>query len=81
MVKLDRTFIGGLPESTVDGAIVRALLTLAHELHLRVVAEGIKRPGQLSFLQSHGCLEGQGFLFSKALSAADVGAVWLKAAT
>ena len=80
VVKLDRTFIGGLPQSTVDGAIVRALLTLAHELHLRVVAEGIERPGQLSFLQSHGCPEGQGFLFSKALSAADVEAVWLKAA-
>lgn len=79
VVKLDRTFIGGLPGSTVDGAIVRALLTLAHELQLRVVAEGIERPGQLSFLQSHGCPEGQGFLFSQALTATDVEALWLKA--
>ena len=77
IVKLDRSFIGGLPESATDRAIVRALLTLARDLKLRVVAEGIERLGQLSFLQSHGCPEGQGFLFSKALSAADVEARWL----
>ena len=77
VVKLDRSFIGGLPESATDRSIVRALLTLARDLKLRVVAEGIERLGQLSFLQSHGCPEGQGFLFSKALSAADVEAQWL----
>ena len=78
VVKLDRSFIGGLPDSATDRAIVRALLALARDLRLRVVAEGIERPGQLSFLQSHGCPEGQGFLFSQALSPADVEAFWLK---
>lgn len=78
VVKLDRSFIGGLPDSATDRAIVRALLALARDLRLRVVAEGIERPGQLSFLQSHGCPEGQGFLFSQALLAADVEAFWLK---
>ena len=71
-------FIGGLPESTTDRSIVRALLSLTRDLRLRVVAEGIERPDQLSFLQAHGCPEDQGFLFSKALSAADVEARWLK---
>ena len=78
VVKLDRAFIGGLPESATDRSIVRALLTLARDLQLRVVAEGIERLGQLSFLQSHGCPEGQGFFFSKALSAEEVEAFWLK---
>lgn len=78
VVKLDRDFIGGLPDSSTDCSIVRALLTLARDLQLRVVAEGIERSGQLSFLQSHGCPEGQGFLFAKAMSADDVEASWLK---
>ena len=78
IVKLDRSFIGGLPDSASDRAIVRALLALAREFNLRVIAEGIEQPGQLVFLQAHGCREGQGFLFSKPMSAADIELRWIK---
>jgi len=51
---------------------IGTLLTLARDLQLRVIAEGIERGDQLSFMRSHGCQEGQGSLFSEAPTAADV---------
>ena len=56
-------------------------LILGRDLRLRVVAEGIERPGQLSFLQTHDGAKGQGFLFWKALFATDVEARWVKVLT
>lgn len=57
--------------------IVARLVSLGHELGMRVVAEGVESQEQLSFLQSTGCDEIQGFLFSRALPSAEFAAAWL----
>jgi diguanylate cyclase (GGDEF)-like protein len=64
-VKLDRSFVNGATTDPDDAALVMAIVTLAHNLRLRVVAEGIETAEQLAFLRLLRCDEGQGYLFSK----------------
>lgn len=64
-LKIDRSFVHGVPADAHDAAMVRAMVTLGHELHLRVVAEGIETESELEFLKRLRCCEGQGYLFSK----------------
>ena len=71
-VKIDRSFVIGLPGSANDMAIVEAMLAIARSLDLRVIAEGIETEEQHEFLLRAGCLEGQGFLYSRALPAAEI---------
>jgi diguanylate cyclase (GGDEF)-like protein len=66
-IKIDQSFISGLPNDSDDAAIVRAILAMAKQLNLEVVAEGIETNEQLSFLRKHSCNIGQGFLFSRAI--------------
>jgi diguanylate cyclase (GGDEF)-like protein/PAS domain S-box-containing protein len=68
-IKIDRSFIGSLATDSDQTAIVVAMISLAHTLRLRVVAEGVETAGQAAFLCEHGCDEGQGYLFSKPLAA------------
>jgi diguanylate cyclase len=68
MLKIDISFVAGLPRNKEDAAIVRAILAMAKQLKLEVVAEGIETEEQLSFLMNNFCHKGQGFLFSKAVS-------------
>ncbi len=63
-LKIDRSFIGGLPNELDDAAIVTAIIAMAHRLMLTVVAEGVETEGQLLFLREQDCDEVQGFLFS-----------------
>jgi diguanylate cyclase len=67
-IKIDRTFIRTLTSNRLDGAIVRAVITLAHELGIEVVAEGVETRRQLDFLEDAGCDLAQGFLFSPPVS-------------
>lgn len=64
-VKLDQSFVQSVTINPNDEAISKAVIAMAHSLNLKVVAEGIENIDQLSFLRSHHCDEGQGFLFSK----------------
>jgi EAL domain-containing protein (putative c-di-GMP-specific phosphodiesterase class I) len=64
-LKIDRSFISGLPADADDAAIARAVVTMAHSLGLRVVAEGVETDAQRAFLASHGCDEMQGYLLSR----------------
>jgi diguanylate cyclase (GGDEF)-like protein/PAS domain S-box-containing protein len=75
-LKIDRSFVAGLPEDVDNLAIVTAVITMGHSLGLNVLAEGIETEAQLSALQSLGCDLGQGFLFSHALPEAEF-ARWL----
>jgi diguanylate cyclase (GGDEF)-like protein len=63
-VKIDRSFVRGLPHSPEDVAIVGAVIELGHALNLSVTAEGVENTKQLGNLQSAGCDTAQGFLFS-----------------
>ena len=70
-LKIDRSFVSDLPQNAEDAAVVRAVLFLARQFGLSVVAEGIETPAQEAFLRAHGCNEGQGYLYSEALPEAE----------
>jgi EAL domain-containing protein (putative c-di-GMP-specific phosphodiesterase class I) len=72
-LKIDRSFIANVATSADDAAIVQGIISLAHSLRLRVVAEGVETREQLAFLQRHGCDQYQGYYFSKPLPAAEFG--------
>lgn len=71
-IKLDRSFVAGLPDRSRDVAIVEALVTLAHALGLAVTAEGVEAPVQRDFLDRIGVDAQQGFLHCRPLPAAQV---------
>jgi PAS domain S-box-containing protein/diguanylate cyclase (GGDEF)-like protein len=70
-LKLDRSFVRDIEDDPDDLAISRAVIGMAHGLHLTVVAEGVETAGQLALLAELGCDQVQGFLFSRAVPAAD----------
>jgi len=74
-VKVPATFIKGIPASERSSAITRSIIALAHDLHLRVIAEGVEHEAQLTFLRDLGCDYVQGFLFSEPMSADDFDSV------
>jgi EAL domain-containing protein (putative c-di-GMP-specific phosphodiesterase class I) len=69
IVKLDRSFVMGATTDPDDAALVMAIVTLAHNLRLRVIAEGVETDEQLAFLRLLRCDEGQGYLFGKPMPA------------
>jgi diguanylate cyclase (GGDEF)-like protein/PAS domain S-box-containing protein len=73
-LKIDRSFVSTISADGEESSdvIVRSTVALAHSLGLPVIAEGIEAPDQLRRLRSLGCEFGQGYLFSQALSAANV---------
>jgi diguanylate cyclase (GGDEF)-like protein len=68
-LKIDRSFIQGLPQDRDDAAITQAVIAMAHSLEMRVVAEGVETPEQLAFLKGHGCDEVQGYLLGRPMTA------------
>jgi EAL domain-containing protein (putative c-di-GMP-specific phosphodiesterase class I) len=68
-LKIDKTFIAGIPASGDDAAITGALISLAHDLGIRVTAEGVEAADQVSFLRDRGCDEAQGYYFSRPVPA------------
>jgi diguanylate cyclase (GGDEF)-like protein len=64
-LKIDKSFIRDLDVSSDDQAIARAIISLSHQLQLRVIAEGVETVQQRSFLQQSGCDDMQGYLFSR----------------
>ena len=68
-LKIDRFLIDDIARSSKDAAIVIGAISLAHNLRLKAVAEGVERQMQADFLIGHGCEEAQGFLFSPPLPA------------
>jgi predicted signal transduction protein with EAL and GGDEF domain len=74
-IKIDRSFVSRLDKSEDSQVIVRAILGLAKGFGLTTTAEGVEDAEQLASLKANGCAEGQGYLFGKAIPAADIPAL------
>ncbi len=66
-LKIDRTFVSQAHRHGQDAAIAQAVISLAHSLGVRVIAEGVETVEQLEFLRMHRCDQAQGYLFSPAV--------------
>ncbi len=78
-LKIDRSFIKDLPSNENDRAVATAVISMAQQLHLRVIAEGVETDAQLAFLREHDCDEMQGFHFSKPIPAPELEALLSRA--
>ena len=77
LLKVDKTFVDGLEDNPEDPAIVQAIVDLAAAMGMQTVAEGIETTGQADWLRALGCEQGQGYYFSKPLSADEAAALLL----
>jgi diguanylate cyclase (GGDEF)-like protein/PAS domain S-box-containing protein len=68
-LKIDRSFLKDVTRDADNAAITETIITIAHSLHLEVLAQGVETLQQLNFLHSHGCDSVQGYLISKPLPA------------
>ncbi len=78
-LKIDRSFIAELISRADDASIVKAIVSLAHSLHLKVVAEGVETDEQLHLLKGIGCDQFQGYAFSPAVPAPQFSTLMRKA--
>ena len=69
VLKIDQSFIRNLTTDPDDATITTAIINLAHNIGLKVIAEGIETEGQLAYLREKVCDEGQGYYFSRPLPA------------
>ncbi|AUC61071.1 diguanylate cyclase/phosphodiesterase with PAS/PAC sensor(s) [Cyanobacterium sp. HL-69] len=67
-LKIDRDFIKNIDGNYKNASIVRCLIQMAHQLNLKVVAEGVETPGELNFLANNDCDIFQGYLFSRPIA-------------
>jgi diguanylate cyclase (GGDEF)-like protein len=72
VLKIDRSFVRDITNDEKDLEIVKAIIQLGHSLRLKVLAEGVEKKEQASFLREHNCDEVQGFYFAKPLSVQDI---------
>jgi diguanylate cyclase (GGDEF)-like protein len=79
-LKIDQSFMTSLLECSDDRAIAAGIIAMSRSLRINVTAEGVESLPQLLFLQEHDCHEAQGFLFSRALPAADAHKLLCRAA-
>lgn len=66
-LKIDQSFVHDIPNDRDDKAIVRAIISMSHNLGIRTIAEGVETQEQLDYLVQHGCDEIQGYYYSKPL--------------
>ncbi|GAB4507503.1 MAG: hypothetical protein Tsb0026_03230 [Sulfuricaulis sp.] len=69
VLKIDQSFVRDIPKDEDDAAIASTIITMAHSLGLKVVAEGVETAAQLNFMREHQCDAMQGYFFSKPLPA------------
>ncbi|MBT2337220.1 EAL domain-containing protein [Variovorax paradoxus] len=73
-LKIDQAFVRDIPDDEEDKTIVKAVISLGHELNLKVIAEGVETEQQLEFLRTSGCDEIQGYFFSRPVSPSELAA-------
>jgi EAL domain-containing protein (putative c-di-GMP-specific phosphodiesterase class I) len=71
-LKIDRSFVSGVPLDTEDSAIARAILALARSLGLTPIAEGVETTVQRQFLLDEGCHDMQGYLYGRPMPPQDL---------
>ncbi len=71
-IKIDKSFIHETPDNTNDTAICRAIISMAHSLKLKVIAEGVENDQQMEFLRQERCDEVQGYIYSQAVGPKEV---------
>lgn len=71
-LKIDRSFVIGIPADEDDCAITSAIIAMAHQLDIRLIAEGIETTEQAESLRHWGCDEAQGYLFGRPVPASDI---------
>jgi diguanylate cyclase (GGDEF)-like protein/PAS domain S-box-containing protein len=74
-IKIDKSFMDKVGEDTAEKTIVRSLISLAHDIRMKVIAEGIETPSQLTFLKDNYCDEAQGFYFSRPIPPTEIEAL------
>jgi EAL domain-containing protein (putative c-di-GMP-specific phosphodiesterase class I) len=74
-LKIDQSFVRDVVHDADSAAIVKAVISLAHILNLRVIAEGVETEMQCNFLRENGCDEVQGYYFGRPMSAQDFGKI------
>jgi EAL domain-containing protein (putative c-di-GMP-specific phosphodiesterase class I) len=72
LLKIDKSFVGGMEQREENRQLVHAMINLAHNLKLEVVAEGVETPEQLELLRGFDCDQVQGYLISKPLPLAEL---------
>jgi EAL domain-containing protein (putative c-di-GMP-specific phosphodiesterase class I) len=73
-LKIDRSFVKGCTKDRHDAEIIKAIITIAHSLDLKVIAEGVETSDQLQYVTSLGCDFVQGFLFSQPVGSEQISA-------
>ncbi|HYD79587.1 MAG TPA: EAL domain-containing protein [Paucimonas sp.] len=68
-LKIDQSFVRGIGTDNNDTAIIDAIISIAHSLHLNIIAEGVETAAQSVFLQQRGCKAGQGYYYGEPLTA------------
>jgi EAL domain-containing protein (putative c-di-GMP-specific phosphodiesterase class I) len=71
-LKIDQSFVRDIHTDPADAAITKAMITLGHQLNLKVIAEGVETDDQLTFLRNNMCDEMQGYHFSKPISPQEI---------
>jgi len=71
-LKIDQSFVKGLPEDREDVSIVKAIIALANSFNLNIIAEGVETEDQKDFIEKNGCSYIQGYYYGKPMSALDI---------
>ena len=71
-LKIDQSFIHGIPEDKENAAIVKATIALAKSLNLHIIAEGVENEAQKAFLMYHGCITMQGYCYGRPMTAEQI---------
>lgn len=76
-IKIDKSFVSEIMNNEQDAVIIKAIISLAHNLHKEVIAEGVETKEQLEFLKTHQCDISQGYFFSKPLPVDEIERIYL----
>ena len=74
-LKIDQSFTRNIYADPKDASLVETIIAMAHNLDLKVIAEGVETEEQLQFLQQKQCNEAQGYYFSRPISAEELGVI------